>query len=70
MGDILNDEIKDIREIKIDESKTIAERKESFLQQIKDPYHFKYKDIIVSLDFVGEDSLEDKLIGFLKSKIN
>ncbi len=70
MSEIVFEELKDIREIKIDENKNLDERIKSYIKQIGNPYCFKYKNIKVSIGFVGEESLEDRLVSFLKSKIN
>ena len=63
----IND-LADIRDVHIDINKPINERKQSYLHQIKDPYLFRYKKIVVSVEFVGEDALEDKIIQLLKKK--
>ena len=60
-------ELKDIKDVNIDMSMTVDERRKSFLDQIINPYRFKYNDMIISLEFSGETSLEDKILNhFIK----
>ena len=54
----------DIRDVHIDTSLPKEERMRSFLKQIKNPYVFKYKDVVIKTSFVNngltiEDCLED-----------
>lgn len=64
---VLAEELKDIRDVKIDLSMPIDKRRKSFMEQIKNPYQFKYKDTIVTLEFSGETTLEDKLIAHINN---
>lgn len=41
----------DLRDIKVDTGKTVYERVESFLSQVRNPYLFKVGDIIVKVSF-------------------
>ena len=50
----------DIRDVKLDSSLGQAERIQSFLQQIKNPYCFRVGDIVVNVDYTeGGPSLND-----------
>ena len=54
----------DIRDVHIDTSLPKEERMRSFLKQIKNPYVFKYKDVVIKTSFANngltiEDCLED-----------
>ncbi len=62
------EELKDIRDVIIDLSMPIDKRRMSFLDQIINPYRFKYKDTIVTLEFSGKTTLEDKLIAHINNK--
>lgn len=58
----------DIRDVSIDMSLSVDKKITSFIEQIKDPYHFKFDDVEITLEFNGNDSLEDKIIKHLNSK--
>ena len=50
----------DIRDVKLDSSLGQAERIQSFLQQIKNPYCFKVGDVIVNVGYTeGGATLND-----------
>ena len=58
----------DIRDVRIDRAKTIDEKASSFVEQIRNPYHFLFGDTEVTLEFVGTESLEKKIINYLSKK--
>ena len=58
----------DIQDVKIDTTATLEEKAISFIQQIKDPYHFRFGKYEVDVAFVGNERLEDKLINYLSNK--
>ena len=63
----------DIRDIKLDTTLPLLERKKSLIRQLKNPYQFKYKNIIVNIEFIGSDTIEQKLMQFINNnqmKIN
>lgn len=60
-------ELIDIRNVRIDSGLPIRDRVKSMVQQIKDPYHFRYKDLTVHINFIGQDSLEDRIIELYKN---
>lgn len=46
----------DLRDISIDTSKSVFERMESFIVQVKNPYLFKIGDIVVKVSYgTGKD---------------
>ena len=58
----------DINDIRIDASLPIAEKRKQYLEQIKDPYHFKCGNITVHVGFAGNGiSLKDRLQQYLLS---
>lgn len=61
-------ELIDIRNVRINPREPLTERARSFARQIKNPYHFRYGKYEVSIGFVGEERLEDKLISYLSKK--
>ena len=62
------DNYTDLREIKIDESKKVSERVESFLEQVKNPYLFKVGDVFVKVNYKDEKDLADSLITLLSNE--
>ena len=44
----------DLNSVSIDESRPVAERIESFLQQIKNPYCFRIGDVAVKVNYKSE----------------
>lgn len=44
----------DLNTVKIDDTKPVAERVESFLQQINNPYCFKIGDVAVKVNYKSE----------------
>jgi hypothetical protein len=60
-------ELIDIRNVSIDSGLPIRDRVKSMVRQIKDPYHFRHKDVTVHINFIGQDSLEDRIIELYKN---
>lgn len=61
------EDLRDIQNVKIDLTMPIEKRRDSYIEQIQNPYHFKYNDMIVRLEFAGEISLEEKILNhFIK----
>ena len=52
----------DLRDIVIDESKSVPDRVKSFLEQVRDPYIFKVGDILVKVRYTGDAGLTESLI--------
>lgn len=61
-------ELVDIRDVHVNPDNTLKERMHSYINQIKNPYCFKYKNVIITVDFVGNESIEDRIIEFLRNK--
>ena len=58
--DKIIDELVDIRDVKLDSSLGQAERIQSFLQQIKNPYCFRVGDVVVNVAYTeGGPTLND-----------
>jgi len=63
-----NNNLVDIRSVKIDKDLPITDRIADFINQIKDPYHYKCGKVTVRLSFADTtDTLEDRLEGYLSS---
>lgn len=58
----------DIRNVEIDISLSTEQRIKSLIKQIKNPYKFKHNDVIISLNFVGDMTLEEKVVDIIKNK--
>ena len=57
-----NTELVDIRDVKVDASLPKLERIIEYIRQIKNPYHFKCGDFVVSVKYADNGvSLEDCL---------
>ncbi len=62
MGEILFEELKDIRNVNIDFSKPIDERIKSLCGQVSDPYHFKYKKVKITVEYTGSVPIEEIIL--------
>ena len=61
-----DENLADIRDIKIDTSLPVEERMKSYLRQIKNPYRYKCGDTVVRVSFVDTDAtLEDRIRQYL-----
>ena len=60
-------ELIDIRDVVVDNNLPVRDRVKSMVRQIKDPYHFRHKDVTVHINFIGQDSLEDRIIEMYKN---
>lgn len=60
-------ELIDIRNVSIDTGLSVRDRVKSMVRQIKDPYHFRHKDVTVHINFIGQDSLEDRIVELYKN---
>lgn len=62
------DQLVDIRSVKIDRSLPTKERVRSFVDQIKDPYHFKVGDTIVNVSFANtRKTITDNFVNMIAS---
>jgi len=63
------DSLRDIREIKIHTELPKKERILDFIQQIGNPYCFRYGDYVIKLSFTDtEVTLEDRIISWMRLK--
>ena len=51
-----NDNLVDVRNVRIDASLPQQERIRSFIQQVGDPYHFKVGDVTVRVSYADTNS--------------
>ncbi len=62
------DGLVDIRDIVIDTSLPVAEKKKSFYRQIKNPKYFRYDDTVVRVSFMDSGpSLQERIMQYLLS---
>ena len=61
-------ELKNIKDISIDMSLPLEERKKEFIRQIGNPYHFKCGNVEVNISYNGQSTLEDRLVDCLIKK--
>ncbi len=60
----------DIRDVKLDRSFSKPERMRSFVEQIKNPYCFRYGDTVVKISFADTDrTIEDCLEEYVRMSI-
>lgn len=60
-------ELVDIRNVRVDKTLPRQERIKSYIQQIKDPYHFRYGEYIIHVKFANNGAtLENRLHGILR----
>ena len=58
----------DIRDVKIDRSKPVEERKKSYVEQIKNPYLFKVGNTIVRVSYANtQATINDNFVNLLAS---
>ncbi len=50
----------DIRNVHIDMALPQQERIRSFIEQVKDPYHFRVGDVVVNVSYTGGGTLNDR----------
>ena len=64
---ITNEGLVDIRDVKVDKMLPKNERIASFIRQIKNPYHFRCGDFVITTRFAeGGQTLEECLQGILR----
>lgn len=65
---VAKESLVDIRDVKIDASKSREERISDYIRQVKNPYCFQCNGIIVKMNFCqSEETLEDRLAGYFLS---
>ena len=60
------DSLIDLREVKIDTTKSVRERIDSFMNQVRNPYLFKVDDVIVKVKFGNERPVIDAIAAALQ----
>ncbi|MCL2531943.1 MAG: hypothetical protein FWE40_07285 [Oscillospiraceae bacterium] len=60
-----HDDRVDIRGVVLDPDMPAAQRAEQYLQQVKNPYHFRVGDIAVNVQFASERPLKDAVVSYL-----
>ena len=64
----LLDSLVDIRDVKIDRSLPVEERVRSYVEQIKNPYMFKYGTTIVRVSYANTtQTIDDNFLNLLMS---
>ncbi len=64
----LLDSLVDIRDVKIDRSLPVEERMRSYVEQIKNPYMFKYGTTIVRVSYANTtQTIDDNFLNLLMS---
>ena len=63
-----DEQLVDIRDVKIDRTLPTEERIRSFVEQIRDPYKFKVGDVVVKVSFANtQNTITDNLINMIAS---
>ena len=63
------DTLVDVRDVHIDPNLPWEERMRSFLKQIKNPYVFKYKGVVIKTSFANKGlKLEDCLESYIRNR--
>ena len=64
----LLDSLVDIRDVKIDRSLPVEERMRSYVEQIKNPYMFKYGNTVVRVSYADTtQTIDDCFLNLLMS---
>lgn len=63
-----DEQLVDIRNVKIDRTLPTEERIRSFVEQIRDPYKFKVGDVVVKVSFANtQNTITDNFINMIAS---
>ena len=63
-----DEQLVDIRDVKIDRTLPTEERIRSFVEQIRDPYKFKVGDVVVKVSFANtQNTIIDNFINMIAS---
>lgn len=66
--EVLNSDLVDIRDVEINPSDSTEERVKSFVQQIKNPYHFRVGNVVVHVAYSDtEKSINDNFSNLLSA---
>ena len=67
-GSTADEQLVDIRDVKIDRTLPTEERIRSFVEQIRDPYKFKVGDVVVKVSFANtQNTITDNFINMIAS---
>lgn len=69
LNDADPNDLKEIAEIQIDQTKPVPERILSFIEQTGNPYMFRVNGVPVQVEFVSDIPLQEKLEKFLLRKM-
>ena len=62
------DSIPDIRDVTVDKDKPVSERVSDYINQAKNPYFIRYKNILVKMEYPEtETTIEDCIEGYFRS---
>ena len=61
IADYSKDSLVDLHDVKIDPSKSVADKMNDYFEQIKNPYLFKVGDVRVKVSFSGDRSFTEAL---------
>ena len=70
IADLPKDSLVDLRDVKIDPSKSVAEKMNDYFEQIKNPYLFKVGDVRVKVSFSGDRSFTEALGAVISNGAN
>lgn len=70
IADYSKDSLVDLRDVRIDPSKSVPEKMNDYFEQIKNPYLFKVGDVGVKVSFGGERSFTDALGAVISNGVN
>lgn len=63
-----DEQLVDIRDVKIDRTLPTEERIRAFVEQIRDPYKFKVGDVVVKVSFANtQNTITDNFINMIAS---
>ena len=63
------DTLRDIRDVRINDTLPKRERILDFIRQIQNPYCYRYGKYVVKISFTDTDAtLEDRMLSYLRSK--
>ena len=63
-----DEQLVDIRDVKIDRTLPTEERIRSFVEQIRDPYKFKVGDVVVKVSFANtQNTITDNFVNMIAS---
>lgn len=64
-GNVDVSKLKDIRKVKVDTSLPTEQRLENYIDQIKNPYVFKYGKQVIRIHFAGEESIDERIAHYI-----